>query len=224
MEKPQRMHEGQPLFSLPSTMEEQQPVMPIIRLTTCGKLSIALLCTPPPTGRYETLAAEKLRGRGIAPALTLLKLLASQPQRSASKDWLMEHLRREEEACTTEARLDDIASLLRGVLCPPDSAHKEKLRRQLISYVHGSRGSGDGYRLADYPLVWLDSDALAWHVAQAARMERFGDDALPFWERAYQLASRGAYLPDEPYSEWAETRRGEVEGHLRQSVHALARE
>jgi hypothetical protein len=81
--------------------------------------------------------------------------------------------------------------------------------------------SGDGYRLAPYPLIWLDVDALAWHVEQACRLERFGEDALPFWERAYELARRGEYLSEEPYSDWAEPRRAEVRGALRQSVHAL---
>jgi len=223
MEKQQRIREEHTLFSLPSNGENHQPAKPVIRLSTCGSMTIDVLCTDHLSGRYETLAAEKLRGRGVAPALTLLKLLASQPHRYASKDWLMEHLRREEETFTTEARLDDITSLLRGLLCPPGIAEKEKLRRQLVRYSHGGRDSGDGYRLADYPLIWLDSDALAWNVEQAARMERFGDDSLRFWERAYQLASRGTYLPDEPYSDWAEARRNEMEGHLRQSVHALAR-
>ncbi len=109
---------------------------------------------------------------------------------------------------------------MRGLLCPPQ---QHELRTLLVRYVHASRHSGDGYQLAAYPLVWLDSDAVAWNVQQAARMERFADDALPFWQRAYQLASRGTYLVDEPYSQWAEERRAEVEADLRQSVHALAR-
>ncbi len=109
---------------------------------------------------------------------------------------------------------------MRGLLCPPNH---EELRTLLVRYVHASGNSGDGYRLADYPLVWLDSDAVAWNVQQAARMERFADDSLPFWQRAYDLASRGIYLVDEPYSQWAEERRAEVEADLRQSVHALAR-
>src|SRR5579885_2048122 len=54
-------------------------------------------------------------------------------------------------------------------------------------------------------------------------MERFGDDPLPFWQRAYELAKRGDYLPDEAYSEWAEARREEIAGLRRQSVLALAR-
>lgn len=73
------------------------------------------------------------------------------------------------------------------------------------------------------PLIWLDHEALAWNVEQAIRMERFGDNPLPFWQRAYELAKRGEYLPDEIYGEWASARREEIAGLLRQSVQALAR-
>lgn len=87
-----------------------------------------------------------------------------------------------------------------------------------------SRGlSGAGYRLAAYPLIWVDHEALAWNVEQAIRMERFGDNSLPFWQRAYELAKRGEYLPDEIYGEWASAKREEIAGMLRQSVQALAR-
>jgi hypothetical protein len=93
----------------------------------------------------------------------------------------------------------------------------------MLRYVRASHQSGDGYRLAPYPLIWLDVDALAANVRQACLLERFGDDALPFWERAYALARRGEYLPEERYTEWAESVRAEVSGALRQSVHALTR-
>jgi two-component SAPR family response regulator len=69
----------------------------------------------------------------------------------------------------------------------------------------------------------VDAEALSWHVEQAVRMERFGDDPLPFWQRAYELARRGDYLPDEIYSEWADAKREEIAGLRRQSVLALAR-
>ena len=108
--------------------------------------------------------------------------------------------------------------MLRDLLCPPAYA---SLRKVLLA--HTSSGSGSGYQLASYPLIWVDADALAWNVEQAIRMERFGDDPLPFWQRAYELAKRGEYLPDEVYSEWADFRREEIAGMRRQSVLALAR-
>jgi tetratricopeptide (TPR) repeat protein len=83
--------------------------------------------------------------------------------------------------------------------------------------------SGGGYQLAGQPLVWVDAEALSWQVEQAVRMERFGDDPLPFWQRAYELAKRGEYLPGEACSKRAEARREEIAGLRRQSVLALAR-
>ena len=44
---------------------------------------------------------------------------------------------------------------------------------------------------------------------------------LPLWEGAYHLASRGAFLADELYSEWARERRALLAGHYRQCVHEL---
>jgi tetratricopeptide (TPR) repeat protein len=191
-------------------------------LFACGPFTIEVLQEVPggdaTQARYVPLPPERLHGRGPGPALTFLKLLVSQPDRYAPKDWLIEHLRTDEYTITPK-RLENIVSFVRQLLSLPDGTKPAGMLR----YVRASHESGDGYRLAPYPLIWLDVDALAHTVRQACLLERFGDDALPFWERAYQLASRGVYLSEEPYSEWAEARREEVEGHLRQCVHALVR-
>jgi tetratricopeptide (TPR) repeat protein len=172
----------------------------------------------PPQARYAVLTPDRLRGRGVGPALNLLKLLLSRPQRFAPADWLLEQFCRGEGEAFSTKRLDTLAWLLRDLLCPPAY---ESLRRQVVAHIRAM--SGAGYQLAGYPLVWVDAEALSWHVEQAVRMERFGDDPLPFWQRAYELARRGEYLPDEAYSEWAEARREEIAGLRRQSVLALAR-
>ncbi len=202
---------------------QQAVPVPLIRVNTCGLLTLEsvaeVVSTDPPLARYVSLTPEQLRGRGTAPALTLLKLLLNRYEHFASKDWLLEQFCRDGELFTS-ARIENIVSLLRGLLCPPDY---QELRTHLVAHVRGSMSSGDGYQLALYPLIWVDSEALAWNVEQAARMERFGDDGLPFWERAYSLAKRGPYLPDEMFSEWATFRREEVRGMLRQTVQALAR-
>ncbi len=196
---------------------------PLIRITTCGLLSIEvveeIVSTDPPLARYVPLTPEQLRGRGTAPALTLLKLLLSRPERFALKEWLTEQFCRDRELFSN-VRLDNIVSLLRGVLCPPAY---EALRTHLVAYVRSSPGGGDGYQLAAFPLIWVDSEALAWYVEQAARLERFSDEALPYWERAYALAKRGTYFPDEVYTDWSAPKRDDVAGLLRQSVQALAR-
>ncbi len=239
-ELPGTDQQADPLYPIQFLERGDIPALPapLVRIITCGGLIIETLgevvSDDPPQARYRRLSSETLRGRGIAPALTLLKVLVSQRERSARKDYLREHLSRFDEEAATEARLDDVATLLRSLLCPlpgketdeeqEERKRREKVRRLLLASVAGSKGSGAGFALGDYPLIWVDSDALAYYATQAARMERFADPgALSFWEQAYQLASRGTYLPEEPYSEWAAERREEVEGYLRQCVHALAR-
>jgi hypothetical protein len=199
----------------------EPPTVPLVRIFACGPFTIEILQEAPAgdagQARYAPLPPERLHGRGPAPAVTFLKLLISHPDRYAPKDWLIEHLRTDDYTITP-GRLENIVSFVRKLLSLPDGTRPAGMLR----YVRASHESGDGYRLAPYPLIWLDVDALAHTVRQACLLERFGDDALPYWERAYQLASRGTYLAEEPYSEWAEPRRAEVRGALRQSVHALS--
>ncbi len=218
-----------PLRFLDQGKMEGIPV-PLARITTCGMVTIDVLTQvehgDPPRGRYTVIPTQTLHGRGAVPALTLLKLLAGRPHRFATSDWLSEQMRGEMEAGAL-VRLDTIASYLRGLLCgiTTDQQQIDALRVLLVRYLRNGRGSGPGYQLAPSPVVWLDTDALAFHVEHGALMERMGEPtlALPFWERAYQLASRGVYLPDEPSSEWAQAMREQVDGALRQSVHARAR-
>ena len=197
---------------------------PLIRITTCGLLNLELVeeivSTDPPLARYASLTPEQLRGRGTGPALMLLKLFLSRPERFAAREWLLEQFCRDGELFSS-VRIDNIVSLLRSLICPPASPASKELRTQVVAHVRSS--NGDGYQLAAFPLIWVDHEALSWNIEQAVRMERFGDDGSPFWERAYEIARRGSYLPDEVYSDWASFRRGEIAGMLRQSVQALAR-
>ncbi|MGH2481652.1 MAG: AfsR/SARP family transcriptional regulator, partial [Ktedonobacteraceae bacterium] len=194
---------------------------PFIRITTCGLLTVEIVeevvSTNPPLARYLSMTLDQLRGRGTRPALSVLKLLLNCHAHFALKDWLLEHYCHEGELFSS-ARIENVVSLLRKLLCLPAY---EDLRTHLVAHVKSGL-SGSGYQLALYPLVWVDSEALSWNVEQAARMESFGDDGFPFWERAYELAKRGPYLPDELFSEWATFRREEVKGMLRQSVQSLA--
>jgi DNA-binding SARP family transcriptional activator len=219
---PDSVEQIRPVQMMAVGNQAQIPV-PFIRVTACGLLTIEtvteIVSTDPPLARYVSLSPEQLRGRGTAPALLLLKLLLSRPERFALRDWLMEQFCRDRELFSS-VRIDNIVSQLRSLLCPPAY---EPLRTHLVAHSRSSSSSGDGYQLASYPLIWTDLDALTWNVEQAARMERFGDDPLPYWERAYALAKRGIFLPDEMYSDWAAARCGEVAGVLRQSVQALAR-
>ena len=187
---------------------------PSIRIWLCGPFTIEWV--EPETGRSIAMPEMSLRGRDAAPALSLLKLLLCQPHRQAHRDWIMEQFWPESTRGTASHRLENIASTLRKLLRISDG-------ESLLSSLRGSKESGTSYHLLSYPHIWVDADALMWNVEQAARMERFGDDALPFWQRAFELAQRGPFLLDDPYTEWAHERRSQIEGYYRQSVHALAR-
>jgi tetratricopeptide (TPR) repeat protein len=203
---------------------------PLARITTCGMLQVEVLkevvSVNPPLGRYVVLSMQTLRGRGAVPSLMLLKLLASSPRRFSTKDMLTTQMQQEMEKGTA-IRLDTYASYLRGSLCQLDASPAliDPLRLLAVEYLRNGRGSGPGYRLGPYPLLWLDTQALTYQVEYGVLMERMGEPtlALPFWQRAYQLASKGEYLPDDPHSDWAQSTREQVAGHLKQSVHTLRR-
>ncbi len=212
--------------TLPVTLTD--PSVPLVRIFTCGELRIEVLQEPacaPAQARYMLATGKHLNGHGISSASTLLKMLVSASKRCLAKDWIQENWAPTEEDRIPLKRVENAAWYLRGLLCPT-SLHgesRERCRRALVHYSAGSPGSGGSYALGAYPLVWIDVDALDWNVRQACRMERYGDDALPLWERAYHLASQGVYLPDDLYCDWAEPRRMAVTAALRQGVHALKR-
>jgi hypothetical protein len=133
---------------------------PLVRLSACRGLMIEVLeevvSVAPLQARYRRLSPENLRG--TSPALAFLKLLVSQPRRYAKKDFLREQRSHLEEEEATDDRVDDVASLLRGLLYPSaaketseDRKRRDKVRKLLVAYVHGSKGSGGGYCLGKYP-------------------------------------------------------------------------
>ena len=192
-----------------ATTDRRNPQAPFLRISVLGPFDIQW------SGMSLPFPQERLQGRGAAPALGILKALLTQPDRFALRDWLMEQFWPESARSKAEERLDDVASGLRTILRPPGSSAK------ILHFVYGSNGKGNGYRLEDYPLIWVDADAFEWYVQQAARSDRFGHDSLALWEQAYQLASRGEFLPEERYSDWAQPRRERIAGLYRQCVHRL---
>jgi DNA-binding SARP family transcriptional activator len=182
---------------------------PILRIYVLGPLDIQW------PNMNIPFPKERLQGRGAAPALGLLKVCISRPDRFALRDWLMEQFWPESARSRADERLDDVASGLRGLLRPPRSTAK------ILHFVYGKDGKGNGYRLSDYPQIWVDADAFEYYVSQAARLDRFGHNSLSLWEHAYQLGSRGEFLPDERYSDWAQSRRERLQGQYRQCVHRV---
>jgi Bacterial transcriptional activator domain len=205
---------------------------PLARISTCGGMTIEVLHevleTDPPQGRYVMVTPQQRR-LGSTTGLNLLSALVSLPGHYATKSWLTERLSRyksevdDDETWAGMVRVDNIVTLLRGLLCPPGIADEKELRKALVSYVPNHFESGPGYQLAGEPLIWLDVDVIEASVKEACLLEQKGQDALPVWERASMLAARGGYLLDERYSDWAESKRREVEGYQRQAVHALHR-
>ena len=211
---------------------------PLARVRTCGPLTVEVVTElqSGPDGQlhavYGPPAASLFAIRGMSTALVLLALLASQPGCLASKDFLMQtlaHLRapdllsEEDDQDEDEPlkRLDNVVSLLRKLLCPPvllPFPGVNLLRKRLVRLVRATPESGSGYRLASFPLLWLDVEAMETYGARARRLEEHGEDGLEDWQAVYQIGMRGPFLSHEPYSAWADWRRGQVTELLWQSV------
>jgi DNA-binding SARP family transcriptional activator len=196
--------------------DDQTPSLPFpsIRIWLCGPFHLEWV--DPITGQASPLAEQALRERDGAQALSLLKLLLCQPGRQAHRDWILEQFWPEQAQSVASHRLHNITSAFRKRLCPPDGL-------PLLPPISGRTDGRSMYALPAYPRLWVDCDAIACNIEQAARMQRFGDNALPYWQRAFDLLKRGPFLLDEPYAAWAQTKRSELEGAYRQCVHELAR-
>jgi DNA-binding SARP family transcriptional activator len=186
----------------------------LLRISTLGPFSIEY--RDPHTRAFMPLPKEKWHGKGATPALSLLKLLISQPHRYAPQDWILEQFWPETEVVKAESRLHDASYFLRSLLHPFTSEQDP-----FFWYVRHTKTGGGGYRLAQHPLIWIDADAFTWYMAAAALHERMGDDPFPFLEKAYHLGARGTFLVEEVYSQWAQARRQELDGAFRLCVHQL---
>ncbi len=206
--------------------------VPLVRIWTCGLLAIEVLreVRYDPDGHlvlvYEAPAKHQMQRKGSTTALNLLKLLASQPGRFSTKDWLLEKLHRsrgDQEELGGLTRFDNVVSLLRGLLCPQGMPGEDQVRKVLVEWISSTPESGTGYRLACFPLIWVDVDAMAAHVRMAQECEAVGQDAFPSWHEAYEIGKRGPFLAEAQYSDWATGKRAEIEGSLWQCVQALWR-
>ncbi|GCE22237.1 AfsR/SARP family transcriptional regulator [Dictyobacter kobayashii] len=187
---------------------------PSVRVWLCGPFKIEWV--DPETGHSIPLSEEDLCGKDASQALSLFKLLLCQPGRQAHRDWIMEQFWPEQMHSVAAHRFHNITSAFRKILNPPDGI-------PLLPSITGRKDSSSMYSLPTYPRLWVDIDALIWNVEQAARMDRFGDDSLPFWERAFALAKRGPFLAEETYAAWIKERQAMLNGSYRQCVHALWR-
>src|SRR5579859_2636868 len=222
--------------------------VPLVRVRTCGTLTVEVLIDLIPDSPnhlepvYGPPATDILKIPGMTAAFLLLALLASQADGFATKDFLMQtlpYLRRggvahkesgslANEECDLDEdealrRLDNVVTLLRKLLYPPKLLHipgEKKLRKRLVRYVPATQESGPGYRLAAFPLLWLDIEVMETYVKEARLREEHGEDGLEEWQAAYKIGMRGSFLGHEPYSDWANWRRLRVDDLLWQSVSA----
>src|SRR5579885_321528 len=182
-----------------------------LRVCTFGRFQIEWV--DPATGERTPLPAERMQGQNAGTALGLFKALLTRPDRFATRSWLLEQFWPESRQRAAEERLNDVVSSLRGLLRPPGCT------RMFVHFVHGANGRGAGYRLDAYPQLWCDADAFAWYVTHAVLLDRRGQDSTLLWERAYALAARGEYLPEQIEDEWSQQQREYLHGLLRDCVH-----
>jgi DNA-binding SARP family transcriptional activator len=184
---------------------------PWLRIHTLGRFQIDWV--DPLSVEVTPLPVKKLRGPNAATALGLLKALLSCPDRFATRAWLNEQFWPNSRHKTAEERLNDVVSSLRALLRP------EGCTEMFVHFVHGTDGRGTGFRLDTYPQLWCDADAFEWYVKHAMLLDQRGQDSTACWERAYVLAERGPYLPEQVYEEWARQKRDYLTGLVRDCIH-----
>ena len=190
---------------------EAPPLFPLVRLTTLG----VFLCErlerqedEEPT--YRAMSNEEWQRRGKA--LTLLKVLLCQRNRRATRDALIDWLWTEEE----QRDMKDA----RGALKTTAVVLRDLLRVGGEESLLITLSMSDELMLAEQQRLWIDADTFEALVHDAV-LTTDTHDALSLWEHAYALA-RGEFLADEPYSEWASTRREILRGKRGQCVSMLA--
>ncbi|MDQ2716097.1 MAG: hypothetical protein M3Z08_14415 [Chloroflexota bacterium] len=190
-----------------NTTGDPERAFPLLRLWLCGSFQMAW--SDPISGQVRPASDPSSGGRDQAAAISLLALLLCQPNRQAHRDWVMEQFWPESSHSVAVHRLENIFSCLRTLLRPPGGGES------VLRSSRGKKTGGSSYRLDAYPRLWVDRDALLWNVEQAARMERFGENALPFWQRALALYKRGPFLAGgsyDPYADWITEQGGRLEG------------
>ncbi len=184
---------------------------PWLRIHMLGRFQIDWFY--PQSGQVVPLPTQKLHGQNAGAALGLLKALLSCPDRFATRAWLNEQFWPNSRHRRAEERLNDVVSSLRALLRPDDCTE------MFVYFVHGTDGRGAGFRLDAYPQLWCDADAFEWYVKHAMLLDQRGQDSTACWERAYLLAERGLYLPEQLYEEWAKQKREYLNGLVRDCIH-----
>ncbi len=190
------------------------PLHPTVRVYLFGEFILERL-TPShastvPSVHYELVAHEEWQSR--RPAQALFKVLLCRARRRASRDELLEALWPQGENLNLEHAFDSAVSVLRKVLRTDTGESLLKKTRN---------GGVTIFSLPDQQQLWVDVDAFERCIEQAMRAERSGEDALPLWEAAQELAT-GEFLEDDRYSSWAQGRRQIIDAARHRCLHRLA--
>jgi DNA-binding SARP family transcriptional activator len=191
--------------------EQAAKSAPWLRIHTLGQFQIDWFY--PQSGQVVPLPTKKLHGQNAGAALGLLKALLSCPDRFATRAWLNEQFWPTSRNRSAEERLNDVVSSLRAILRPEGSME------MFVHFVHGTNGRGAGFRLDAHPQLWCDAEAFEWYVKHAMLLDQRGQDSTACWERAFYLAERGHYLPEQMYEGWARQKRDYLTGLTRDCVH-----
>ena len=198
-----------------SITEDEQTRHPLVRITTLGEFALErLVHTPSRTEdeppRYALVARSEWSNRG--PAMALLKVLLCRPNRRASRDELIEAIWPDRVTINAAHALESAASVLRRhILCAGEVG----------SLLLTLRCGGETiFKLAGQQRIWIDADSLLSLVSAALRAECQGQNPLPLLEEAHALAS-GEFLEDDPYAEWAQSRRRTINGVRRRLLFKL---
>jgi DNA-binding SARP family transcriptional activator len=189
-----------------SATEDDQTRHPLVRIITLGEFALERLIhnslrTEDEPPRYALVERREWSNRG--PAMALLKVLLSRPNRRASRDELIQAIWSDHEAINAAHALDSAASVLR----------RHILRTgEVGSLLLTLRSGGDTiFKLAGQQRIWVDADALVSLVSAAMRAECQGQNPLPLLEEAHAL-DVGEFLEDDLYAEWAQGRRHTING------------
>lgn len=182
------------------------------RVTTFGKFAVMQKHSERPS-QYETLSNDVWKQRSHT--RTLLRYLLCRPLRRVQKDVLLAALWPEGARSTGENSLSAEISILHSAL---SLLSKESL----LAITTTRTNDMTFYELADQQQLWCDLDEFEQLLEHAAQLEREGQDPLSQLEAAYKL-SRGEFLEDEIYSEWAQEKRRSVQMERQHLLHWLAR-
>jgi DNA-binding SARP family transcriptional activator len=198
-----------------SANESESAEYPLVRIFTMGEFVLERLTSvasaqadEPP--HYTLVSPREWSSR--RPAILLLKVLLCRPNRRAEKDELIEAIWPGRESLNAAHALDSAASILRRHVL--QTGEQESL---LLTV----RNRGETiFRLPGQCRLWVDSDAFLDLAARALGVQGRSCDQLSLLEAAHAL-SRGGFLEDDLYAEWAQRRRHTVEGARHRVLYRL---